>query len=117
MRWLAAEAMRVARELPHSRRHVVILVAMIGNYLSTPEAHIPELEPVSESVLETVGELKRPTMLVFKLRRLPTSLRGALARRDPDDAHSHSHPDAHPDAPPQMDKLERSDAPRLDNLG
>jgi tetraprenyl-beta-curcumene synthase len=81
MRWLAGEAMRVARELPHSRRHVVILSAMIGNYLSTPEAHSPELEQVSESVLATIGELERPTMLVFKLRRLPTRLYNAIVYR------------------------------------
>ena len=41
MRWLAEQAMRVAQELPHSRRHTVILAAMIGNYLSTPEAQQP----------------------------------------------------------------------------
>jgi tetraprenyl-beta-curcumene synthase len=81
MRWLAQEAMRVAQELPHNRRHVVILAAMIGNYLSTPEARSPELEPVSEGVLATVGELEKPTMLVFKLRRLPTYLGGVLGRR------------------------------------
>ena len=81
MRWLAGEAMRIAEELPHNRRHIVILAAMIGNYLSTPEAHSPELEPVSESVLTTVGELERPTMLVFKLRRLPSHLRNAVVYR------------------------------------
>ena len=81
MRWLAGEAMRIAEELPHPRRHLVILAAMIGNYLSTPEAHSPELEPVSESVLNTVGELERPTMLIFKLRRLPSQLHDFLGRR------------------------------------
>jgi tetraprenyl-beta-curcumene synthase len=80
MRWMAERARAVARELPHSRRHMVMLAAMIGNYLSTPEAHTDELEPVSESVLATVGELERPTMLVFKLRRLPTRVRDALRR-------------------------------------
>ena len=70
--------MQLAEELPHNRRHVVILAAMIGNYLSTPEAHGLELSPVSESVLATVGVLERPTMLVFKLRRLPAHLRNAL---------------------------------------
>jgi tetraprenyl-beta-curcumene synthase len=77
MRWLALQAMQLAEDLPHSRRHVVILAAMIGNYLSTPEAHSLELRPVSESVLATVGALRRPTMLVFKLRRLPTHLHNA----------------------------------------
>jgi tetraprenyl-beta-curcumene synthase len=80
MRWLAVEATRVAQELPHSRRHLVILAAMIGNYLSTAEAHSSELEPVSESVLATVGGLEKPTMLVFKLRRLPTHLHNAVGR-------------------------------------
>jgi len=80
MRWLAQEAMRVAQELPHNRRHLVILAAMIGNYLSTPEAGSPELEPVSESVLATIGALEKPTMLVFKLRRLPSHLRDMTKR-------------------------------------
>jgi tetraprenyl-beta-curcumene synthase len=81
MRWLAEQAMRVARDLPHDRRHIVILAAMIGNYLSTPEAHSPELKPVSESVLDTIGVLERPTMLVFKVRRLPTHLRNVIVYR------------------------------------
>jgi len=81
MKWLAEQAARVARELPHHRRRIVILAAMIGNYLSTQEAHTSELEPVSESVLATVDELRRPTMLVFKLRRLPTYLRDVLTGR------------------------------------
>jgi tetraprenyl-beta-curcumene synthase len=80
MRWLAARAAQAAGELPHSARHVVILAAMIGNYLSTPEAHSAELRAVSESVLDTVGALRRPTMLVFKLRRLPTRISGAFRR-------------------------------------
>lgn len=80
MRWLATQAAQAARELPHSSRHIVILAAMIGNYLSTPEAHNPELRPVSESVLETVAELRRPTMLVFALRRLPSFLSSGMPR-------------------------------------
>lgn len=78
MRWLAVQATQLAEGLPHGRRHVVILAAMIGNYLSTDEAHSAELKPVSESVLATVGTLQRPTMLVFKLRRLPTHLHNAI---------------------------------------
>jgi tetraprenyl-beta-curcumene synthase len=98
MRWLAEEAMRIARELPRNRRHLVILAAMIGNYLSTPEARGAELEPVSESVLETVGELERPTMLVFKLRRLPARVRHIVGSRR-GGAADH----APPDHPPHLD--------------
>jgi tetraprenyl-beta-curcumene synthase len=81
LRWIAGQAQSRAWELPHSRGHVVILAAMIGNYLATPEAHSPELTPVSDSVLRTVGALRRPTMLVFELRRLPTRLHNRLGRR------------------------------------
>ncbi len=81
MRWLARQATQMAHELPHNRRHLVILAAMIGNYLSTSEAHSEELSPVSESVLETVGALERPTMLVFKLRHLPTRVHDAVVYR------------------------------------
>jgi tetraprenyl-beta-curcumene synthase len=70
MSWLAERAERTARELPHGRRHTVILAAMIANYLSTPEAQSAPLAPVSEAVLATTGPLAAPTLLVFKLRHL-----------------------------------------------
>ncbi len=84
MRWIAEQAREQARELPHSRRHIVILAAMIGNYLATPEAHSAELKPIGDSVLATVSALRRPTMLVFELRRLPTLIqaRGLGIRSD-----------------------------------
>ncbi|MGC2372662.1 MAG: DUF2600 family protein, partial [Solirubrobacteraceae bacterium] len=81
MRWLARQATQMAHELPRNRRHLVILAAMIGNYLSSAEAQGEELSPVSESVLGTVGALKRPTMLIFKLRRLATHLHNAAVYR------------------------------------
>jgi hypothetical protein len=89
---MAEQATRVAAELPHSRRHTVILAAMIGNYLSTPEAHSPQLAPVSETVLATTGELAGPTMLVFELRRLPTRLHNAIVYRRTGDLATR-HPD------------------------
>ncbi|MGA9876590.1 MAG: DUF2600 family protein [Solirubrobacteraceae bacterium] len=73
MSWLASKAQRAARELPHGRRHTVILAAMIANYLATPEAGSAQLRPVSDAVLATTGPLARPTLLVFKLRRLGSS--------------------------------------------
>jgi tetraprenyl-beta-curcumene synthase len=81
MRWMAEQAAMVARELPHSHRHTVILAAMIGNYLCTPEAHSPQLDPVSQAVLGTTGPLAGPTMLVFELRRLPSRLHNAVVYR------------------------------------
>ena len=92
MRWMAEQAGAVAAALPHSRRHTVVLAGMIGNYLSTPEAHSAELAPVSDAVLATTGGLARPTMLVFELRRLPGRLRNAIVYRGP-----HGSPGATPD--------------------
>jgi hypothetical protein len=100
MRWLAEQAARVAHELPHSSRHIVILAAMIGNYLSTPEAHSPELEPVSQSVLATVGALEKPTMLVFALRHLPTVVSEATIHR-----RRRGHQGKHVHAPPDLDSF------------
>jgi tetraprenyl-beta-curcumene synthase len=86
MRWIAEQAQGRAWELAHSRGHVAILAAMIGNYLATPEAHSAELKPVSDSVLTTVGALRRPTMLVFELRRLPARLRDRVGSGQRSDA-------------------------------
>jgi tetraprenyl-beta-curcumene synthase len=84
MHWMAEHAALLAAELPHGRRHTVVLAGMIGNYLSTAEAHSPQLAPVSDAVLTTTGGLARPTMLVFELRRLPTRLHNTIVfRRSP----------------------------------
>jgi tetraprenyl-beta-curcumene synthase len=72
MTWLAEQSLRRVDELQDAKHHRVILAAMIGNYLSTPQARTPKLLPVTEGVLAHVGELERPTMLVFKLRHLFT---------------------------------------------
>ncbi len=87
MRWMAEQAAAVAQELAHSSRHTVMLAAMIGNYLSSPEAHSPELDPVSQAVLQTTGPLAGPTLLVFELRRLPTRIHNAIVYRRPSERH------------------------------
>jgi tetraprenyl-beta-curcumene synthase len=70
MRMLAEESVGRARALPRGRRHLLILAAMAGNYLSNPEANTPEVSDVARSVLDAIGELAKPTLLVFRLRRL-----------------------------------------------
>jgi hypothetical protein len=70
MRMLAVESVGRARALPRGRRHLLILAAMAGNYLSNPEANTPEVSDVAGSVLDAIGELAKPTLLVFRLRRL-----------------------------------------------
>ena len=70
MRMLAVESVGRARALPRGSRHLLILAAMAGNYLSNPEANTPEVSDVARSVLDAIGELAKPTLLVFRLRRL-----------------------------------------------
>lgn len=69
LRMLAAESVSRVRALPQGRRHLIILAAMAGNYLSNPEANAPEISYVARSVLDTIGDLAKPTLFVFRLRR------------------------------------------------
>jgi tetraprenyl-beta-curcumene synthase len=97
--WLAVQAQQAAQELPHGRRHTVILAAMIANYLVTPEAQSAQLRPVSDAVLATTGPLAKPTLLVFKLRRL-----------------SNSRPPRPPAEEPASVEIGEQRTPQLDNL-
>ncbi len=86
MSWLAQRASAAARSLPRARQHELILTAMIANYLSSPQARQPPLEPISAAVLATTGPLRGPAMFVFKLRNVKLSVHGrwrasVLARR------------------------------------
>jgi tetraprenyl-beta-curcumene synthase len=67
---LAVKAVGCAQALPRGERHVIILAAMAGNYLSSPEANASDVKAVSQSVLDAIGDLATPTLLVFKLRHL-----------------------------------------------
>jgi tetraprenyl-beta-curcumene synthase len=88
MTWLAEQSMSRADRLQDGPHHRVILAAMIGNYLSTPQARAPRQLPVTEAVLATVGALRRPTLLVFTLRQLFTT--GRKTTDDAGVAHEHS---------------------------
>jgi tetraprenyl-beta-curcumene synthase len=84
LRVLAAQAVSRARALPHGRRHLLILAAMAGNYLSNPEAAAPDVRDVAQSVLDAIGALAAPTLLVFKLRRLGSGVGDAPAGGAPE---------------------------------
>jgi tetraprenyl-beta-curcumene synthase len=74
MRRLASQSVRLAQGLDASSRHLILLTAMTGLYLSTPEACAPHALTVSRGVLETMGDLTGPTMFVMGLRRMAERL-------------------------------------------
>jgi tetraprenyl-beta-curcumene synthase len=67
---LTARAARAADGLPAPARHRVMLAAMIANYLSSDDARASELRPLTAAVAGRAGALLRPSLLVFRLRRL-----------------------------------------------
>lgn len=69
--WLAERSMLQARSLPRPARHVVLVAALMGNYLSAPEVQGNAAgRALAERVLAQAGSLAAPTMLVFKARAL-----------------------------------------------
>jgi tetraprenyl-beta-curcumene synthase len=84
MGMLAERSMQAAQALPGAR-HTLVLAAMASFYLCTPEARASTAAPVSDAVLEALGEPARMAMMVFRsrhaLRRLAPSVPGAPARR------------------------------------
>ncbi len=69
MQMLAARSLRTARTLPRGRQHTLILAAMASFYLSAPEAASSTAQVVSRRVLETLGPLLNPSMVVLTARR------------------------------------------------
>ncbi len=63
-----------ARALARGHRHEMILTAMIGYYLSAPEASTPEARALARSVTDAAGPLARPVLPLFKAARLASRL-------------------------------------------
>jgi tetraprenyl-beta-curcumene synthase len=83
MGWIAAQAARSARALPRGRRHLVILAGMAGYYLADSEASAPGAQPIASAVLQAIGPLAGPTLLVFRIRRLVERVTRSLGRGRP----------------------------------
>ncbi|HXD25766.1 MAG TPA: DUF2600 family protein [Propionibacteriaceae bacterium] len=73
---LTAEARRRATALPAEHGHVLILVAMMSSYLSSTQPATPHSG--SAQVVATMGALARPTLAVFRLRRLATQVKAKV---------------------------------------
>jgi tetraprenyl-beta-curcumene synthase len=66
---IAARALQATELVPESLQHAMIVAAMTSFYLSSPCASGPGAALVTTGVLETMGALTTPTMLVLRARR------------------------------------------------
>jgi tetraprenyl-beta-curcumene synthase len=65
---LAAESVRQARALTQHNQHLLILTAMVSQYLTDPKASSPDQLSVVHSILEEMGALAKPAMLILSAR-------------------------------------------------
>jgi tetraprenyl-beta-curcumene synthase len=71
MGFLTAESVRLADAA--GADHRLILAGMASLYLSDRQAWMPAARPAAESILDALGELATPAMLVLRSRRLARS--------------------------------------------
>lgn len=76
MRLIALESIRRCGSLPGEAQHALVLAGMICFYLSAKEARLPHAHRTRSQVLDTLGGVAYPTMLVLNLRRVMRSLFG-----------------------------------------
>ncbi len=81
LRLLADASALQARTLPRGLQHAMILAGMASHYLCAVEARLPDAKLAKIAVLEGIGDLARPTMLVFQLREVARAPRAPLARK------------------------------------
>ena len=83
LRLLADASARQVRILPCGLQHAVILASMASNYLCASEASLPHATLAKTAVLEAIGDLARPTMLVFQLRQMASAPRAPSGSNSP----------------------------------
>jgi tetraprenyl-beta-curcumene synthase len=69
MHMLAVESIRRTRSLPRSTQHTVILAGMTSFYLTAHEAHLPHARQAKTRILDAIGNLAVPSILVLRIRR------------------------------------------------
>ncbi len=73
---IAARAMYATEMLSDGVQHAMILAAMTSFYLSAPGAAGARWRPVSAAVLDAMGAMAVPTMIVWRARRAAGTLLG-----------------------------------------
>jgi tetraprenyl-beta-curcumene synthase len=78
MEIIAGEAVRRAQTLPHGMNHALILAGMVSLYLSSPTASLPDALPSRDRIIDAMGDLAIPTMIVLGVRRAARRVRATL---------------------------------------
>jgi tetraprenyl-beta-curcumene synthase len=69
MRQIASTSMRHIQALPGREAHAMLFAAMSCFYLVEPEASLPHALAARESIVEVIGTLAGPTMLIMRIRQ------------------------------------------------
>ena len=81
MRMIAAEALQRAEALPNGRRHALIVAAMASFYIcELQHSPSPHAQLVAPPVLDAIGTLATPTMLILGARRSLRRVQGPSDR-------------------------------------
>lgn len=78
MRMIAGEALRRAAKLPDGRHHALIVAAMTSFYIcELQDSTSVHAKVVAPNVLEAIGGLAKPTMMILGARRSMRSMAGS----------------------------------------
>lgn len=77
---IAATAVVVAEALEQGRRHTLLLVAMSAFYLAAPEARLPHACTARSRILDALGELAGPAIVMHRCRATFTNLSPRIGR-------------------------------------
>jgi tetraprenyl-beta-curcumene synthase len=81
MQMLATRSLRSAQTLPRGRQHTLILAGMASLYLSAPEAASAAAVEVSGRVIDALGPIVNPSLVVLGVRRAAQRLSRVSPKR------------------------------------
>ncbi|MGH2854346.1 MAG: DUF2600 family protein [Solirubrobacteraceae bacterium] len=71
---IAAEALRRTRALGGGEHHTMILTAMASLFHCSPQASSPYVRLATQAIVDTLGDLATPSVLILRARRAVTRL-------------------------------------------
>lgn len=66
---ITTDASTLICEIPHSRRHKIVLAGIASFYLSAPEAMTKFADPISIRLIDSLGQITTPILAAMRFRR------------------------------------------------